>query len=200
MLWIVAFLAMAVTFLLTSWLPIAFNQGGLSQNLSILALTMSQVGAVAGALIIGRLMDRYNRFYILVGAFMINGCFVLTLSYVSAAVPAWALLTLMLCNGLFLSAGGTPGVNALTGGYFPTHIRSTGIGWTLGAGRIGSLFGIWLGGAMIAAKFNVQAIFLYVTCSSFLCALLILVMRSVTSNQAAAPALVPPQAAVPERR
>jgi MFS transporter, AAHS family, 4-hydroxybenzoate transporter len=196
-LWMISFLALAVTFLMTSWLPIAFNQGGLPQDQSILALTMYQVGAVAGALIIGRLMDKYDRFHILMGAFLISGCCVLTLSYVSASVPVWALLALMLFNGVFLSAGGTPGVNALTGTYYPTHMRSTGIGWTLGSGRIGSLFGIWLGGALIAAKFSVQAIFLYVTCSAFVCAILVAVLRAVTPRQAGSPSnvAVAPQAA-----
>lgn len=192
LLWIVSFLALAVTFLLTSWLPIAFNQGGLPQSQSILALTMYQVGAVVGALIIGRLMDRFDRFYMLAGAFLISGLCVLTLSFVSASVPVWALLSLMAFNGVFLSAGGTPGVNALTGAYYPTFIRSTGIGWTLGAGRIGSLFGIWLGGALIAAKFSVEAIFLYVTASAFLCAALVFVLRMVSPREAERPTLIAP--------
>jgi AAHS family 4-hydroxybenzoate transporter-like MFS transporter len=114
----------------------------------------------------------------------------LTLSYISASVPIWALLALMTFNGIFLSAGGTPGVNALTGTYFPTHMRSTGIGWTLGAGRIGSLFGIWLGGALIAAKFSVQAIFLYVTFTAFVCAILVILLRAATQRQVAVSALV----------
>jgi AAHS family 4-hydroxybenzoate transporter-like MFS transporter len=189
-LWIISFLALAVVFLMTSWLPIAFNQGGLPESQSILALTMYQVGAIVGALIIGRMMDSFDRFYVLTGAFLISGFCVLTLSYISASVPIWVLLALMVFNGIFLSAGGTPGVNALTGTYFPTHMRSTGIGWTLGAGRIGSLFGIWLGGALIAAKFSVQAIFLYVTFTAFVCAILVVILRVATQRQVAVSGLV----------
>ena len=179
-LWTVSFLALAVTFLLTSWLPIAFHQSGMPENESILALAMYQVGAVIGALVIGKLMDRYDKFLILMGAFLCCGVSVLTLSAVSGAVPIPALMALMLFNGIFIASGGTPGVNALTGGYYPTHIRSTGIGWNLGAGRIGSLFGIWLGGAFVAAHFSVNAIFLYVTGSAFVCAALVFVLRAVT--------------------
>ncbi len=184
-LWAISFLGLAVTFLLTSWLPIAFNQGGLPEGQSILALTMYQVGAVAGALTVGRLMDRFDRFYVLLTAFLISGVCILTLTFISASVPVWALLSLMVFNGVFLSMGGTPGINALTGTYFPTHMRSTGIGWTLGAGRIGSLFGIMLGGALIAAKFSVAAIFLYVTCSAFLCAALTFVLRALNVSREA---------------
>ena len=185
-LWMISFLGLAVTFLLTSWLPIAFNQGGLPESQSILALTMYQVGAVMGALIVGGLMDRFDRFYVLMTACLINSACVLTLSFVSSALPVWALLALMVFNGVFLSMGGTPGVNALTGTFFPTHMRSTGIGWTLGAGRIGSLFGIWLGGALIAAKFSVQAIFLYVTFSSLVCASLTFLLRGLDGKREAA--------------
>ena len=86
-LWMISFLGLAVTFLLTSWLPIAFNEGGLPESQSILALTMYQVGAVMGALIVGGLMDRFDRFYVLMTACLINSACVLTLSFVSSALP-----------------------------------------------------------------------------------------------------------------
>ena len=187
-LFVISFLGLAVTFLLTSWLPIAFNQGGLPENQSILALTMYQVGAIIGALIVGRLMDRFDKFFILFGAFVISSACVLTLGLVSASVPIWLLLALMTVNGVFLSSGGTPGINALVGTYYPTHIRSTGIGWTLGSGRLGSLAGIWLGGTLIAMHFSVQAIFYYVTCSALVCACLVLVLRAVTPRSQVVPA------------
>ena len=41
-------------------------------------------------------------------------------------------------------------MNALAANYYPTALRSTGVGWALGIGRIGSIIGPVVGGIMIA--------------------------------------------------
>jgi AAHS family 4-hydroxybenzoate transporter-like MFS transporter len=50
--------------------------------------------------------------------------------------------------GLFV-LGGQFGLNALAGTCYPTFIRSTGAGWALGIGRIGSILGPVMGGVLI---------------------------------------------------
>ena len=55
--------------------------------------------------------------------------------------------------------GGQPTVNALSGTYYPTYLRSTGIGWGLGIGRIGAIVGPVLGGAFMALHWSTQSIF-----------------------------------------
>jgi AAHS family 4-hydroxybenzoate transporter-like MFS transporter len=40
-------------------------------------------------------------------------------------------------------------INALAANYYPTALRSTGVGWALGIGRIGSILGPVIGGIMI---------------------------------------------------
>ena len=37
--------------------------------------------------------------------------------------------------------GGQPGLNALSASYYPTYLRSTGVGAGLGVGRIGAIVG-----------------------------------------------------------
>ena len=49
----------------------------------------------------------------------------------------------------FCVVGGQPAVNALAANYYPTRLRSTGIGWSLGVGRIGSIIGPVVGGVLI---------------------------------------------------
>jgi AAHS family 4-hydroxybenzoate transporter-like MFS transporter len=44
--------------------------------------------------------------------------------------------------------------------YYPTVIRSTGVGWALGVGRIGSIIGPFIGGLMLAAQWTPQQIFM----------------------------------------
>ena len=45
--------------------------------------------------------------------------------------------------------GGQVGLNAISGTIYPTYIRSTGAGWALGVGRIGSILGPVIGGVLI---------------------------------------------------
>jgi AAHS family 4-hydroxybenzoate transporter-like MFS transporter len=60
----------------------------------------------------------------------------------------------------FCLIGGQTGVNALASTFYPTFIRSTGVGWALGIGRIGSIAGPAVGGVLIALKWPTTAIFL----------------------------------------
>jgi AAHS family 4-hydroxybenzoate transporter-like MFS transporter len=40
--------------------------------------------------------------------------------------------------------------NAMAADYYPTAIRATGVGWSLGIGRIGSILGPILGGFLLS--------------------------------------------------
>ena len=55
--------------------------------------------------------------------------------------------------------GGQNACHALTAGFYPTTIRSTGVGWALGIGRIGSIVGPVLGGLLLARGTPVGRVF-----------------------------------------
>src|SRR5262249_56595590 len=46
--------------------------------------------------------------------------------------------------------GGQTASNTLAAEWYPTAIRSTGIGWALGVGRVGSILGPILGGVLLS--------------------------------------------------
>ena len=50
--------------------------------------------------------------------------------------------------------GGQPGINALSATYYPTYLRSTGVGWGLGVGRIGAIVGPYLGGMLLGRQWG----------------------------------------------
>jgi AAHS family 4-hydroxybenzoate transporter-like MFS transporter len=60
----------------------------------------------------------------------------------------------------FCIVGAQIGSNALAATFYPTFIRSTGVGWALGIGRIGSIVGPVLGGLMLSAGWHTPTIFL----------------------------------------
>lgn len=51
------------------------------------------------------------------------------------------------------------GVINLSGRMYPTLLRSTGVGWALGVGRVGSILGPVVGGLLIAAEWGPTEIF-----------------------------------------
>jgi MFS transporter, AAHS family, 4-hydroxybenzoate transporter len=65
----------------------------------------------------------------------------------------------MVFVGGCLLQGAQAGINASAATYYPTRMRSTGVGWALGVGRLGSVIGPILGGVMIAHAWQVRSIF-----------------------------------------
>jgi AAHS family 4-hydroxybenzoate transporter-like MFS transporter len=52
--------------------------------------------------------------------------------------------------------GGQPGLNALSSSYYPTYLRSTGVGAGLGVGRLGAITGPIVGGMLVAQQWAPQ--------------------------------------------
>jgi len=49
--------------------------------------------------------------------------------------------------------------NALAADFYPTPIRSTGVGWALGVGRVGSILGPILGGFLLSYAGDARRVF-----------------------------------------
>ena len=56
--------------------------------------------------------------------------------------------------------GGQIAANALPATFYPTTIRSTGVGWALGIGRIGSIVGPVVGGILLNMDMPPKQLFL----------------------------------------
>jgi AAHS family 4-hydroxybenzoate transporter-like MFS transporter len=60
----------------------------------------------------------------------------------------------------FTVQGAQAGINALAAAFYPTRMRSTGVGWALGIGRIGSIIGPALGGLLLSLEWTPRQILL----------------------------------------
>jgi MFS transporter, AAHS family, 4-hydroxybenzoate transporter len=58
----------------------------------------------------------------------------------------------------FVVQGAQGGLSAVAATFYPTSIRSTGIGWCLGVGRVGSIVGPLLGGMMLRLDWSPRQI------------------------------------------
>ena len=81
-----------------------------------------------------------------------------------------ALIITVLLAG-FGIIGGQSATNALAAISYPTQIRSTGVGWATGIGRIGSIIGPSLAGVIVGVSGSTESIF-YLAVIPPLCACL----------------------------
>jgi AAHS family 4-hydroxybenzoate transporter-like MFS transporter len=177
LLWVLFFLALMITYMLASWTPIAFNSAGVPVGLAVSATGMWQTGSIIGTLCVGQLMDRFEPFRVLAIGFVVSACAVLLMTQVDGAMSATLILGIMLFCGICTGIGGLQGVNALAGWYYPAFIRTTGLGWAIGMGRLGSISGTLLGGLILTLQWQPRTIFLAVTIAQALGVGVVLAIR-----------------------
>jgi MFS transporter, AAHS family, 4-hydroxybenzoate transporter len=167
LLWITMFMTLLVTYFLLSWLPVLINSAGLSVQQSVLASTMFPAGGVVGALLWGKMIDRYWPPAVLATAYAL---FALCTAAIGPSSSSFVALVVVLC-GTGIGAGAQMATNAFGGVVYPTPMKATGVGWMLGIGRTGSMVGPLLGGAMLARHWSVSEILLATAVPASLAAL-----------------------------
>jgi AAHS family 4-hydroxybenzoate transporter-like MFS transporter len=74
-------------------------------------------------------------------------------------------------------------MNALAAEFYPTAVRSTGVGWALGIGRIGSIVGPVVGGLFIALGWSTDRIFVAAAVPAALAALAVFLIGQHSGRQ-----------------
>jgi AAHS family 4-hydroxybenzoate transporter-like MFS transporter len=154
LLWIVNFTNILALYSLAGWLPTIFqNLMGYERSTANWLGTVVQVGGTVGAFGLAWLITRAGFTPMLALTFAVA-----TGSVALIGVPGLSLPVLYLI--VFIAGwcivGGQPGLNALSSSYYPTYLRSTGVGAGLGIGRIGAIVGPMIGGALVAAQWTPQ--------------------------------------------
>ncbi|MEC5160963.1 MULTISPECIES: MFS transporter [unclassified Janthinobacterium] len=174
LLWVMNFMNLLNLYFLSNWLPTIAKDAGLSTANAVLAGTALQVGGTVGTIVMGQLIDRSSFRRVLLPCFVVAAVAIALIGR-----PDVSLLFLFATIGVagFCVVGGQPAVNALAASYYPTTLRSTGIGWSLGIGRIGSIIGPVLGGELIRLNWPNSTIFLVVAIPALVSALMVWSMR-----------------------
>jgi AAHS family 4-hydroxybenzoate transporter-like MFS transporter len=156
------------------WTPTLLRQAGMSVGQGSAALAFNNIGGVVGCLIAGYLIERFGPYRILVLVF-VAACITIALTgyFAPEFIPVSILETL---DGLLIGGGGA-GLIAFSALLYPTHIRSTGIGWGLGVGRLGGATGPLAAGALVAAAWTPAQVFLAIGCAALPAAAAIAIIR-----------------------
>jgi AAHS family 4-hydroxybenzoate transporter-like MFS transporter len=157
LLWIPYFMNLLVIYFVISWLPAVLRQAGMPISAGVEAISLFSLGGIIGSLLQGISMRQVGASTVLAAEF---GLSVLLIGSLGVLPPSLGMI-LSVAFGLgILVQGAQAGLNALVAEFYPTAIRSTGVGWALGVGRIGSIVGPVLGGVMLSLQWDLQQIFL----------------------------------------
>lgn len=137
LLWSANFMNLLLLYFLAQWLPLVFRNAGMSQANAIWVATTLQGGGVVGTLVLGWLISKFGYVRTLATSFGF-GCIAVALMGQSASLAV--LFAIVFVAG-FCVVGGQGGLNSLAANFYPTHVRSTGIGSALGVGRLGAIVG-----------------------------------------------------------
>ena len=159
LLWGAFLLNIAVLYTLIPWLPTLVHEMGLSVSDAAIVASVFSIGGIFGGIGVGRMIDKANPYVVLVLVLLVAAVATVTIGVVG---PQFGLLSVVVFVAGFCVAGGQHGANAHAGQFYPTFMRSTGIGWAMGIGRIGSVLGPLLLGDLLKAHWplhNILAVF-----------------------------------------
>jgi len=146
-----------VLYSVISWMPALLTASALPVSTGIMAITTFSLGAILGSLAQGPLLARFPPSRVFPIEFGLFVLFVVLL----AAIPLSDLSVGALAFAIgWVIQGAQAGLNALFANFYPPALRSTGLGWGLGIGRIGSIIGPLLGGWALQAAWSPRLIFM----------------------------------------
>jgi len=146
LLWIplaMGFGALAVAVL---WTPSLLNLAGMSPSNTSVVIAFMGLGGFLGSAAGGRILDKTGLLGGAVPGMILGGIAVGSYGIAAGNIVAISICG-MLLNGL-ISLGMTAGL-AMAAALYPTAIRSTGVGWAMGAGRCGQVVAPLLGGLVL---------------------------------------------------
>ena len=177
LLWAVFFCNLLMMYTLLNWLPTVMQEAGLSLKDAILTTVAFNGGGVVGGLGIARLIDRFSALRTMLYVYLVTAFFIVLLGFSTGSIVM--ALGVAACAG-FCVVGGQLGVNAYTVGLYPTNARSTGLGWALAIGRIGSVVGPLVLGGMKALGWPIEGMFALIAIPALLCFFLVLALKNTT--------------------
>jgi MFS transporter, AAHS family, 4-hydroxybenzoate transporter len=192
--WVVNFVNILLLYSLSNWLPTIVAGMGYGGRTPVLIGTLLQVGGTVGAFGLAWLIGRRGFMPVLTTSFAVAA---ISIALIGQPGISLAFLAIVVFVAGWCIIGGQPGLNALSATYYPTYLRSTGVGSALGVGRLGAIVGPYVTGVLMAQQWGNQQLFWVAAVLSLVAMLTMLVLRLVageprTDATAASPVSIQP--------
>ncbi|WP_076858317.1 MFS transporter [Bradyrhizobium mercantei] len=187
LLWVIFCIAFTILVFIPLWVPtLLVKPNGLQPSQAFAVVALNNGGAVVGMLLCGALLARIGPFKLLTSAFVLATVFTAAVGQ----MPDYPGLTIAsaFLSGLFLGCGGV-GVIALATAFYPTLIRSTGLGWGLAMARGGQVCGPLVTGWMLRNGLGASEVFLVLGLMPIIAAIAVLLLTREKNQIAVTPVL-----------
>jgi AAHS family 4-hydroxybenzoate transporter-like MFS transporter len=184
LIWVANFMNILILYSLSNWLPIVLNGMGIAEVTAVIIGAMLQVGGTVGAFGLAWVIARKGFTPTLVATFALAAVSIALIGQPGIGV---GLLTFIVFVAGWCIIGGQPGLNSLSASYYPTYLRSTGIGAGLGVGRLGAIVGPYIGGALLQAQWAPQQLFWAAALPALISTVAVLALRFVLGVAPRAP-------------
>ena len=175
LLWTMQFMNLINLYFLSTWLPTIARGMGMTTTAAVMVGTTFQTGGAVGTIAIGWPIQKYGFFGVLIACFLGAAASIALIG--QPGLTAVLLFVVVFIAG-FGILGGQGGNNALAAMYYPTDLRSTGVGAALGIGRIGSILGPTVAEFM-RTRYSTHELFLAFAVPAILSALAVATLRLV---------------------
>lgn len=166
LLWVPFFMAFGVLAIVVLWTPALLRQAGMTASEASLVVAFHGLGGFLGMAAAGWLLQRLGT-TVLVPAFLVGATCTAALGMVGTSVVLASVFDGLI--GVFIGIGAS-GLIAFSSLVYPTAMRSTGIGWAMGMGRLGQVAAPLIAGALLQAGLSVDRIFLVVAAAPLVAA------------------------------
>jgi AAHS family 4-hydroxybenzoate transporter-like MFS transporter len=160
LLWIPYFMNLLLIYFTGSWLPALLRSEGMTIAAASTATAFLSFGGMFGCVAEGYFIKWGGAGAVLLAEYALAGGFLALLAVLQVRFQMVLVLTFV---AGFMIIGAQGGLNALAANFYPTAVRSTGIGWALGVGRIGSIVGPLLGGMFLTMGWKPSGMLLFGT-------------------------------------
>jgi MFS transporter, AAHS family, 4-hydroxybenzoate transporter len=157
LLWVVYFCSLLNLFLFAYWMPTVLTMIGMSPSQAVFASSLRDCGAIFVALYLGLAIDRIGPERTLALHYAAGAVFIAVIALF--ALPYAVLYVVTFLAGMTI-IGSQTGANGTCGKLYPARMRTSGLGWALGIGRLGGIAAPVLGGYLLAIGLPPTRIFL----------------------------------------
>lgn len=157
LMWAIYFCSLMNLFLFAYWMPTVLNLIGMTPPEAVFASSLRDCGAIFAVLYLGVLIDRFGPERSLALHYALGAVFIAVIALF--ALPYALLLVVTFFAGLTI-IGSQTGLNGTCGKLYPARMRTTGLGWALGVGRLGGIAAPALGGYLLSIGLPPTQIFL----------------------------------------
>jgi AAHS family 3-hydroxyphenylpropionic acid transporter len=146
LLWLAFLPTLLVVYLILNWLPTLVVAKGLDKSVAPQASMIYNYASIAGALLFGRLVDRFGARWPMVLAY---AGLIASLVALGGATAHEMILIASGVAGFFVLAANYP-LYGIAPSYYPAAMRGTGSGASVSVGRLGSILGPMAGGLLLS--------------------------------------------------